>query len=249
MEIKKVFKKILGIQSPSKPSKNLSGIYTECEAFKNGFNRSIHNDNIDAMSYVKGYENGKRVGKREAILKKYTPNQLRELLGLKVIDCEIHSPSKQLINIWEDALPYFYKGVEHGMKEVKKMTCREKLKIEHPEKIDKWYTGGCYGCPHSYGYAKELIYCDENDETCAQCWDREVEEPDVVNHPSHYETGKYECIDVMAEALGKEAVKDFCLCNAFKYIYRHKRKNGLEDIKKAQYYINKYVEMEESEND
>lgn len=77
----------------------------------------------------------------------------------------------------------------------------------------------------------------------------QIEEHDVVNHPNHYQTGKYNCIEVMEEALGKEVVKDFCLCNAFKYIYRHKRKNGLEDIKKAQYYINKYVEIEESEND
>ena len=44
---------------------------------------------------------------------------------------------------------------------------------------------------------------------------------DNVNHPFHYETGKYECIDVMIEAIGKEAVMGFCMCNAFKYIYRN----------------------------
>ena len=54
-----------------------------------------------------------------------------------------------------------------------------------------------------------------------------------VNSPSHYATGKYECIDVMIESLGVEAVKGFCLCNAFKYIYRTGRKNGLEDVEKA----------------
>ena len=68
---------------------------------------------------------------------------------------------------------------------------------------------------------------------------------DVVNYPSHYMTGKFECIEVMQEALGVDAVKNFCLCNAFKYIYRHNRKNGLEDIKKAQWYINKYIELSE----
>ena len=68
---------------------------------------------------------------------------------------------------------------------------------------------------------------------------------DVINHPNHYETGKFECIEVMQEALGVDAVKNFCLCNAFKYIYRHNRKNGLEDIKKAQWYINKYIELSE----
>ena len=68
---------------------------------------------------------------------------------------------------------------------------------------------------------------------------------DIINHPTHYETGKFECIEVMQEALGVDAVKNFCLCNAFKYIYRHNRKNGLEDIKKAQWYINKYIELSE----
>lgn len=69
--------------------------------------------------------------------------------------------------------------------------------------------------------------------------------PDVVNHPSHYESGQFECIDVMLETQGKEAVMDFCLCNAFKYLYRHKRKNGIEDIKKARWYIDKYIELAE----
>lgn len=66
---------------------------------------------------------------------------------------------------------------------------------------------------------------------------------DNVNHPAHYETGKFECIEVMTEVMGEEAVADFCLCNAFKYLYRTKRKNGVEDIEKAQWYINKYLEL------
>ena len=72
---------------------------------------------------------------------------------------------------------------------------------------------------------------------------------DNVNHPSHYETGKFECFDVMREVLGDDSVKDFCIANTFKYIYRHKRKNGVEDIKKAKWYIDKYLELEENKND
>ena len=68
---------------------------------------------------------------------------------------------------------------------------------------------------------------------------------DVVNHPSHYCTGKYECIEVMTEVFGKEAVQAFCRCNAFKYLYRSDRKNGIEDIKKARWYINKFIDLEE----
>ena len=72
-------------------------------------------------------------------------------------------------------------------------------------------------------------------------------EPDLVNHPSHYETGKFECIEVMEEALGRDVVKGFCIGNAFKYIYRAKRKNGLDDLKKAQWYLNKVISMEEED--
>lgn len=66
---------------------------------------------------------------------------------------------------------------------------------------------------------------------------------DNVNHPSHYVTGKYECIEVMLETQGLQAVLDFCICNAFKYIYRHDNKNKLEDVKKAKWYIDKYIEL------
>lgn len=153
------------------------------------------------------------------------------------------------------------------------MTYKQKLQIEHPEAIDDVCWGGCWSCPSTYGYCDELDgLCDcgnnASDVLCTKCWNREIpgtepseeavervpkEEsnpidttaPDVVNHPSHYENARFECIDVMVETQGVEAVKHFCLCNAFKYLYRHNRKNGLEDIRKAQWYINKYIELEE----
>ena len=69
---------------------------------------------------------------------------------------------------------------------------------------------------------------------------------DMVNNPPHYASGKFECIEVMEDALSKEAVMNFCICNAFKYIFRHKKKNGIEDIQKAKWYLNKYIELEEN---
>lgn len=75
--------------------------------------------------------------------------------------------------------------------------------------------------------------------------DEDKDEVDMVNHPSHYETGKYECIEVMVEALGADVVMHFCLGNAFKYLYRCRRKNGVEDIEKARWYLNKYLELQE----
>lgn len=66
----------------------------------------------------------------------------------------------------------------------------------------------------------------------------------AVEHPAHYNHGKYECIDVMAENFGKEATQHFCLLNAFKYIWRSDYKNGTQDIKKAVWYLDKYLELE-----
>lgn len=67
---------------------------------------------------------------------------------------------------------------------------------------------------------------------------------DVVNHPHHYaESCSLECIDVMFLLFGQTAVGNFCLCNAFKYLWRYKNKNGQEDLKKAQWYINKAGEL------
>lgn len=73
--------------------------------------------------------------------------------------------------------------------------------------------------------------------------------PDTVNHPAHYETGKYNCIDVMVETQGADTVANFCICNAFKYLYRWKNKNGIEDIKKAQWYIGKFLELQDQLED
>ena len=73
-------------------------------------------------------------------------------------------------------------------------------------------------------------------------------EHENVNHPSHYETGKFECIDVMIETQGIEETKNFCVCNAFKYIYRHNMKNGEEDLRKAKWYLDKYMELIDNSN-
>lgn len=78
---------------------------------------------------------------------------------------------------------------------------------------------------------------------------KELDTKDLVNHPPHYESGKFECIDVMVETQGVEAVQHFCICNAFKYLYRHERKNGVEDIKKAIWYLNKYIELEDGKEE
>lgn len=67
---------------------------------------------------------------------------------------------------------------------------------------------------------------------------------DTVNHPVHYcREGGLECIDEMILVFGKEAVANFCLCNAWKYRYRAANKNGEEDLKKSDWYLKKFKEL------
>ena len=68
-------------------------------------------------------------------------------------------------------------------------------------------------------------------------------EHDAVNHPSHYNQGGIECIDAMVSAFGKKSTASFCLINAFKYVWRAADKNGMEDIDKAIWYMNKFKEL------
>lgn len=69
-------------------------------------------------------------------------------------------------------------------------------------------------------------------------------EKETVNHPAHYQ-GKHECIDEMIALFGVEAVKHFCMCNVYKYRYRAANKNGQEDLDKADWYMDKLMELEE----
>ena len=62
-------------------------------------------------------------------------------------------------------------------------------------------------------------------------------EQDAVNHPQHYTShpSGIECIQVV-EHMG------FCLGNAIKYIWRADMKNGIEDLEKAVWYLNREIE-------
>lgn len=64
---------------------------------------------------------------------------------------------------------------------------------------------------------------------------------DNIN-PNHYTYGKYECIDVLEDVLKDcKGIDAFCIGNAIKYLWRYNHKNGLEDLKKARWYLNKII--------
>ena len=99
------------------------------------------------------------------------------------------------------------------------------------------------------------MWCDkhkrEYTNMCSDCmvdftsskYDTPVAMPniDVVNKPKHYQ-GKVECIDAIESAVeGLEGIEAVCTANAIKYLYRWKKKNGIEDVKKAKWYIERLL--------
>ena len=70
------------------------------------------------------------------------------------------------------------------------------------------------------------------------------ESVDVVNQPPHYKVGGIETIDYLQAKLSPEAFKGFLHGNTLKYLSRADHKgNATEDFKKAQWYLNKLVEV------
>lgn len=69
---------------------------------------------------------------------------------------------------------------------------------------------------------------------------------DPVNHPSHYTAGKVECIDALESAtVNLTGIEAVCTANAIKYLWRWKQKNGVEDLRKARWYIQKLIDSED----
>ena len=64
---------------------------------------------------------------------------------------------------------------------------------------------------------------------------------DMVNHPIHYNKAGIETIDAIAAT--NEGFKYYLQGNILKYIWRYEYKNGVEDLEKAQWYLNKLIEV------
>ena len=74
---------------------------------------------------------------------------------------------------------------------------------------------------------------------------------DMVNHPPHYNQYGIECIDAIKACTGKH-FDSYLQGNILKYLWRFNYKNGVEDLKKAQWYLTKLIdtlENDKSKND
>ena len=73
---------------------------------------------------------------------------------------------------------------------------------------------------------------------------------DMVEHPPHYNAAGIECIDAMqamAENAPVGAHEAYCWQNSFKYLWRWPYNNGLEDLKKARWYLDRLISEVEKE--
>ena len=68
-----------------------------------------------------------------------------------------------------------------------------------------------------------------------------------VNSPGHYNQGSIETIDYLKSTQSYEEFAGFCKGNVLKYVSREAHKNGIEDLKKAQWYLNRLIQISEEE--
>ena len=67
-----------------------------------------------------------------------------------------------------------------------------------------------------------------------------MQKDDMVNSPPHYNQAGIECIDAIAAATN-EGYQFYLQGNVIKYIWRYRYKNGVEDLRKAQWYLQELI--------
>ena len=74
----------------------------------------------------------------------------------------------------------------------------------------------------------------------AKMLDQQLKEAMDATNPKHYRNGDVECIDALkAATVGKTGIEAVCVANVIKYLWRYEEKNGVEDVEKALWYLNR----------
>ncbi len=71
---------------------------------------------------------------------------------------------------------------------------------------------------------------------------------DNIN-PKHYKRGAIECIDAIQASLSEEQFKGYLKASAIKYLWRYEQKNGLEDLQKADWFLQRLIKEEQCPKD
>ena len=78
-------------------------------------------------------------------------------------------------------------------------------------------------------------------------FDPPSQQPDMVNSPAHYGSGRIECIEYIEDFLTTEEFIGYLRGNIAKYLHRFRYKNGIEDLKKAEWYLGRLTEVMEDQ--
>lgn len=70
---------------------------------------------------------------------------------------------------------------------------------------------------------------------------------DQVNSPPHYGQGQIECIEYIEDFLTEEEYIGYLRGNIAKYMHRWRYKNGIEDLKKAQWYLAELIKVQSND--
>lgn len=100
----------------------------------------------------------------------------------------------------------------------------------------------CDTCGRTRG-SKECETCISNANDTTSIPSQWIGRIETVNHPSHYQSKSgLETIDVIeAFCDGLNGIEAFCTGNALKYLCRWKSKNGVEDLRKAEWYLQRLI--------
>tara|TARA_Y100000385_G_C12536170_1_gene401704 strand:+ start:99 stop:398 length:300 start_codon:yes stop_codon:yes gene_type:complete len=69
-----------------------------------------------------------------------------------------------------------------------------------------------------------------------------------VDHPIHYNQSGIECIDAISAATG-DGMEYYLQGNIIKYLWRYRYKNGVQDLKKAEWYLKKLISITETKGE
>ena len=71
---------------------------------------------------------------------------------------------------------------------------------------------------------------------------------DEVNHPDHYTDGAIECIEAIEAQLTADEYRGYLKGNIAKYLWRERHKGGIQSLKKAQWYLDRLIQLDEVQN-
>ena len=118
----------------------------------------------------------------------------------------------------------------------------KKTKITDPRTLNEFYDSLSHDLSQLHTHPKTVDRSENKDYLYTE--NSDINQKDMVNHPEHYNKGKYETYDVIVDTLGKDEAMSYCQGNVLKYIMRMWNKNKpLQDAEKAEWYLKAMIKL------